>query len=106
MPFYERKVYLIMNNLIEIVTFRDGFSLDDGTAEFTERFLGNVGHICDLGRHFGLALDKFEIDSEFVYFEWRGRKRDLLKFYTYYSKNMTSEPPESRKAAQLCILNK
>ena len=95
-----------MINLNDIVTFRDGISLDNGTAEFNEKFLANIGHICDLGRYFGLTLSRFEIDSEFIYFEWIGTKRDLLRFYTYYSKNMTSESQERRKITQKIILNK
>jgi hypothetical protein len=95
-----------MVDLQKEIIFRDGITLENGVNEMTESFLTNVGHECDLGRKFGLSLDRFEIDAEVVYFEWRGTKRDMLRFYTYVSKNMTTESPEIRKATQKIILSK
>lgn len=95
-----------MIDLNKEIFFNDGISLDNGVKDLTERFLGNVGYICQLGQHFGLSLDKFEIDSELVYFTWRGTKRNVLRFFTYYSKNMTCESLEKRKRTQLILLNK
>ncbi len=88
------------------IIFRDGITLDNGVDEMTEEFLEIVGRICDLGRNFGLTLDRFVIDSEMVRFEWRGRKDAMLRFYTYYSENMTTESLESREDAIRTILNK
>lgn len=95
-----------MVNLYKEIIFRDGITLNNGVKDLTDSFLAIVDHIRELGKHFGLSLDKFEIDDELVYFEWRGAKRDVLRFYTYYSKNMTSESLEKRKATQKIILNK
>lgn len=95
-----------MIDLNKEVIFRDGITLDNGVRDLTDSFLDNVYHICDLGKYFGLSLDKFEIDDELVYFEWRGTKKNMLRFYTYYSKNMTSESLESRVTTQKIILAK
>jgi hypothetical protein len=95
-----------MIDLNKEVIFRDGITLDNGVRDLTDSFLDNVHHICNLGKYFGLSLDKFEINDELVYFEWRGTKKNMLRFYTYYSKNMTSESLESRVTTQKIILAK
>ena len=87
------------------VVFRDGWTLER-EEDLTDDVLYNASYVCALGKHFGLSLDEFEIFSDLICFKWRGTKRNLLKFYTYVSKNMTSESPETRKATQLIILNK
>lgn len=95
-----------MVDLSKEIIFRDGITFTRGADEITEELMKNIGHECDLGRHFGLSLDRFEIDSEMAYLEWRGSKRDVLRFYTYVSKNMTTESAEVRKATQKIILDK
>ena len=95
-----------MANLYDKIIFRDGITLDDGLDTLTENFLANVGYICDLGRAFGLTLDRFEINDEMVHFDWRGRRGAVLEFYDYYSKNMTSESEETRCATLGVIRNK
>ena len=94
-----------MIDLNKEIVFRDGWTLER-EEDLTDDVLNNTSHVRALGKHFGLSLDEFEIFSDLIYFEWRGTKRNLLKFYTYVSKNMTSESPEKRKATQLIILNK
>ena len=95
-----------MIDLNKVIVFRDGMTLDNGVWDLNERTLGNAGYQCELGRKFGLVLDKFEIDDDMIVFTWIGTKRDVLRFYTYYSKNMTSESLETRKAVQRIILAK
>ena len=95
-----------MVDLCKEIIFKDGIALDNGMYDLTDSFLDLVDYICKLGKHFGLSLDKHDINAELVYFEWRGTKRDMLRFYTYYSKNMTSESIEIRKTTQKIILNK
>lgn len=95
-----------MVDLYKEIIFRDGITLDNGVEDLTDSLLANVDHMCELGINFGLSLDEFEIDDEMVYFEWRGAKRDVLRYYTYYSKSMTSESLEKRKATQKIILGK
>ena len=95
-----------MIDLSKEIIFRDGVTFDDGIKSLTEKTLANVGYLCELGQQFGLSLDVFEMGFEEAYFEWRGTKKDMLRFYTYYSKNMTTESPEIRKATQKIILNK
>jgi hypothetical protein len=95
-----------MINLDKEVVFKDGISLDNGVEDLTDSFLDHVEHIIEVGKSFGLSLDRFEITDELVYFEWRGTKRDMLRFFTYYSKNMTIESFEKRKETQKIILNK
>ena len=94
-----------MIDLDKIIVFRDGWTLD-GVQDLTERTLGNAGYQCELGQRFGLSLDKFEVDDEMIMFIWRGTKRDVLRFYTHYSKHHTSETLEQRKAVQRIILAK
>lgn len=95
-----------MVDLYKEIIFRDGITLDGGKMDLTDSFLANVHYVCELGKHFGLSLDEFEIGDDLIYFEWRGTKRDVLRFYTYYSKNMSTESQEKRKATQRHILNK
>ena len=95
-----------MIDLKKEIIFRDGITLDNGVKDLTDSFLANVDHMCELGQHFGLSLDEFEIDDELVYFAWRGAKKNVLRFYTYYSKNMTTESLDKRKATQKIILGK
>jgi hypothetical protein len=95
-----------MIDLSKEIIFRDGVTFDDGIESLTEKTLGNVGYLCELGQHFGLSLSVFEVDFEGAYFEWRGTKKNVLRFYTYYSKNMTTESLEVRKATLKIILNK
>lgn len=95
-----------MVDLYKEIIFRDGITLDNGAKDLTESFLANVNRICELGKNFGLSLDKFEIDDELVYFEWRGTKRNVLRFYNHYSRSMTSESLERRKETQKIILAK
>lgn len=95
-----------MIDLYKEIIFRDGISLDNGAKDLSDSFLNRVNYILKLGKHFSLSLDEFEIYDDLVYFEWRGTKKNVLRFYTYYSKNMTSESLEKRKAIQKIILNK
>lgn len=95
-----------MVDLGKEIIFKEGISLENGVEDLTEKFLGIVGYICELGQRFDLSLDRFEIHSGFVHFDWRGSKYNMLRFYTYYSKNMLSESLEERKATQKIILNK
>lgn len=95
-----------MVNMSKEIVFKDGITLDNGVEDLTESLLNTVRQICDLGRYFGLSLDEFGIDEEIIYFEWRGTKRDVLAFYTYYSVNLTTEPLEALKEAQRTILSK
>lgn len=95
-----------MVDLCKEIIFKDGIVLDNGMDDLTASFLDRVDYICKLGDYFGLSLDKLDINAELVYFEWRGTKRDMLRFYTYYSKNMTTESLEIRKTTQKIILNK
>ena len=95
-----------MIDLQKEIIFRDGWTLDCGTQDITEQLLSNAGHVCDLGRGFGLSLDYFGIDSKMIYFDWRGTKYNMLRFYTYCSKNVVSESPKKRKAVLNIILGK
>lgn len=95
-----------MVDMCKEIVFKDGITLDNGVEDLTESLLNTVYQICDLGRHFGLSLDEFRIDEEMIYFEWRGSKRDMLAFYTYYSTNLTTEPLEAMEEAQKVILSK
>jgi hypothetical protein len=95
-----------MIDLNKEIVFRDGWTLDNGVEDLTERILGNAGYQCELGQKYGLSLDKFEINSELIYFEWRGTKRDVLNFYTYYAKNMTNETDDEIEATRQIILSK
>lgn len=94
-----------MIDLSKEIIFRDGIDIND-EFEITDEFLENVEYIKDLGKHYGLQLDVFEMYEDLIYFEWRGTKRDMLRFYTYYSKNMTTESSERRKTTQKIILGK
>lgn len=95
-----------MVDLNKEIVFRDGIILDNGMDDLTDSFLNSVYRIRELGVQFGLSLDKFDINEELVYFAWRGTKMDMLRFYTYYSENMTTESLEKRKEAQITILRK
>ena len=95
-----------MIDLEKIITFRDGITLDNGVADIDHGLLNTVGKIVNYGRDWGLHLDKFEINDEMISFNWTGTKRNMLNFYTYYSKNLTTESPESREKAITIILNK
>lgn len=95
-----------MIDLKKEIIFRDGIILGNGVKDLTDSFLANVDYLCELGQHFGLSLDELEIDDKIVYFIWRGTKKDVLCFYTYYSTNMTSESLDKIKSTQKIILNK
>ena len=95
-----------MIDLKKEIIFRDGVILENGAKDLTDSFLANIDYLCELGKGFGLSLDKLEINDEIVYFIWRGAKKDMLCFYTYYSTNMTSESLDKIKSTQKIILNK
>ncbi len=96
-----------MIDLSKEIIFRDAITFTNRDEELTESFLSDVVYyLLELGMNFGLMSDEFEINDEMVYYEWRGSKRDVLRFYTYYSKNMTTESLEERKTTQKIILNK
>lgn len=95
-----------MVDLSKEIIFRDGITLDNGVGDLDDSLLAAVENIRELGISYGLSLDKFEINDELIYFEWRGTKRDMLRFYTHYSERMTTESLDKRKEAQKIILGK
>ena len=55
------------------IVFRDGWTLDDGPLD--QRICACAFDSIRRGYEYGLFLDKFEVDSEMIYFEWRGTKK-------------------------------
>lgn len=90
----------------KVIVFKDGIDLPNGKEDLTHELLAKITRIQELGRGFGLTLDVFEIYNDLVYFEWRGAKRDVLRFYTHYSETMTSESEETRIKTYNIILRK
>lgn len=95
-----------MIDLEKIITFRDGIGLTNGVYDIDHGLLSTVGKMVNYGRDWGLHLDRFEINDEEIYFEWTGTKRNVLNYYTYYSKNVTHESPESINDTIWVILKK
>lgn len=95
-----------MIDLDKEIIFKDGITVDDSAVGWLQCDLDHAEYLCRLGQYFGLSLDKYEIDSELIYFEWRGAKRDVLNFYNYYAIQMTNETIEEIRATIKIILNK
>lgn len=93
-----------MNDVNKEIIFREGWSLDSGP--FDDYLKARAVEVIALGYQYGLTLDQFDYDSEMVYFDWRGPKGAMLEWYTYQSKNMSTESEERRNAALQCISSK
>lgn len=86
------------------VIFRDGWTLDGEPLD--NRTCACAFDAIRRGYEYGLILDQFEVDSEMIFFEWRGTKKALSGWYTYVSVNMTHESEEERNKTLEIIANK
>lgn len=90
----------------KIITFRHEITLDNGIEGLNTKMFELTDEIICRGKSYKLNLINFEINSEHIFFEWEGRKDDVVLFYTYYSVNIVHECAVKRYATQGIIMDK
>ena len=86
------------------IIFRDEWTLN-GTEDMSAvyRLMKEVGTIGE--QAFGLQLELFNY-ADAIHFYWKGRKRDIIKFYIHLSKEYYKESLKVRLKTILKLLKK